>query len=69
MCQRESWFSVYTVVWQGSDGNESGAYFCMHESEKAGRNPAKKGRKEIPDEIWVMTYGVKYIQLATNREK
>ena len=33
MCIRDR---LYPVYWKSPDGNESGAYFCLHESEKTG---------------------------------
>ena len=32
--ERTSWFSLYPVHRKSTDGNESRAYLCMHESEK-----------------------------------
>lgn len=37
----ESWISIYSDVWQGANGNESRADFCLHESEKASKNDTK----------------------------
>ena len=36
--QRESWIQVHTDVWQGADGDESGAYLCVYESEKTSKD-------------------------------
>ena len=33
--EREPRIQIYADVWQSADGNESGDYFCMYESEKA----------------------------------
>ena len=38
--QRKPWIQIYSDVWQGADGNESRAYLCVYESEKACKNQA-----------------------------
>ena len=32
--ERTSWFSIYSVHRKSTDGNESRAYFCLHEPKK-----------------------------------
>ena len=41
--ERESWIPIYAAIRKGPDGNESRADLRMHESEKAGKDPGKKG--------------------------
>ncbi len=33
--QGEPRIQIYTYVWQGADGDESGAYLCVYEFKKA----------------------------------
>ena len=39
--KRTPWISIYTIHRKSTDGNESRAYLCMHESEKTGKDPGK----------------------------
>ena len=39
--ERTAWISIYAVCRKGADGNESRAYFRMHESEKTGKDSGK----------------------------
>ena len=39
--ERTAWISIYTVCRKSTDGNESRAYLCMHESEKTGKDSGK----------------------------
>ena len=41
--ERTAWISIYAVCRKSTDGNESRAYLCMHEFEKTGKDPGKRG--------------------------
>ena len=34
-------FDIYIMSWKGTDGDESGLTFHMHESEKTGKDSGK----------------------------
>ena len=39
--ERTTWISIYAICRKGTDGDESRAYLCMHESEKTGKDSGK----------------------------
>ena len=39
--ERTAWISIYAICRKGTDGDESRAYLCMHESEKTGKDSGK----------------------------
>ena len=44
--KRVSWISIYTIYRESPHGHESWAYLCVHESEKAGQDTGRHGKKK-----------------------
>ena len=49
-CERTARVPLYTVYREGTDGDESRAYLCVHELKKTGKDPCQKGARGTTDQ-------------------
>ena len=49
-CERTTRVPLYTIHREGTDGDESRAYFCVHGLKKTSKDPCQKGERGVPSQ-------------------